>query len=191
MNDQIEPKPQSIKSLAASFDNLANQFNQISMRNHGIKMESEALEKKLKRITKKLDEREHEIIALKVLIERLQEKLDATQSRSNRLLLGFLCDDQKILSKEFPKELKELDGKLFDYHAYRTPVIYFLIRNNQVTYVGQSIDVGGRISQHRKSRKKFDRVVYVRVEEGELNSTESYFIKALKPEDNLTGRGPE
>ncbi|WP_296699807.1 GIY-YIG nuclease family protein [Thiocapsa sp. UBA6158] len=58
--------------------------------------------------------------------------------------------------------------------------IYFLVREGRVVYVGQSIDVFGRISTHHQS-KTFDAIAYVSCERHLLDKMESLYIHVLQP----------
>lgn len=64
-------------------------------------------------------------------------------------------------------------------HSYQ-PGVYFLCKNNEVVYVGQSVSIHGRIQSH-KHNKNFDRVYLLPIPESELNQIESAFIHYLKP----------
>jgi hypothetical protein len=64
------------------------------------------------------------------------------------------------------------------------PGVYFLVKAGEVVYVGQSINVYGRIGSHVD--KDFDEVFWFPVPAGELNSVEAAFIRLLKPP--LNGR---
>lgn len=67
------------------------------------------------------------------------------------------------------------------------PGIYFLIKNNEVVYVGQSLDVERRIGQHRTGRKiDFDLVFIIACLPSELNQLEARYIRALKTPLNMT-----
>jgi hypothetical protein len=58
--------------------------------------------------------------------------------------------------------------------------IYFLVANDRVVYVGQSVNIAGRIGTHA-STKKFDRVAFVPCEEEHMNILESLYIHILRP----------
>jgi hypothetical protein len=69
------------------------------------------------------------------------------------------------------------------------PGVYFLCHGEQVVYVGQSINVFGRVGAHI-GNKTFDRVYFVRVPESDLNFVEGRLIEQLAPRYNhdKTGR---
>ena len=71
----------------------------------------------------------------------------------------------------------------------RTPLntqitgIYFLFRNEEIVYAGQSKNLHRRIIQHCYG-KDFDSYSYIKCSESELNDLEFYFIAKHKPEYN-------
>jgi hypothetical protein len=66
--------------------------------------------------------------------------------------------------------------------------IYFLIRGEQVVYVGQSVNVHARLGSHfRDDRMMFDRFVIMPCPENLLTPVENYYIGFLNPELNRYG----
>lgn len=63
--------------------------------------------------------------------------------------------------------------------------IYFLIKEGEVVYVGQTINMFLRIGEHASSEKDYDEVVCVPVNEDELSFYENEYIASLKPKYNL------
>jgi len=58
-------------------------------------------------------------------------------------------------------------AKTFD----TTTGIYFLIREDKVVYVGQSVNIFARVQSHKTSdRKKFDRWAFVQCESHQLDA---------------------
>jgi hypothetical protein len=68
----------------------------------------------------------------------------------------------------------------------RNSAVYFLLRDGDVIYVGQSSDVMARISRHRREGKQFDSFAYMECEPEELDRLESLYINAFVPPENLT-----
>jgi len=64
----------------------------------------------------------------------------------------------------------------------KSPGVYFLVQNNEVVYVGQSVHIYSRIAQHHG--KTFDRYAFVPCEEALLDVLESLYIHVLKPKLN-------
>ena len=65
--------------------------------------------------------------------------------------------------------------------------VYFLIKDSEIVYIGQSINIASRITQHRD--KEFDSVSYVACHRSELDILESLYILAYKPPLNGTAGG--
>ena len=61
--------------------------------------------------------------------------------------------------------------------------IYFLCRNGQVVYVGQSTDIHARSRGHIPL-KEFDAIFYIEVSEEKLDEVELYWINNLRPTYN-------
>ncbi len=62
--------------------------------------------------------------------------------------------------------------------------VYFLFNGDDCVYVGQSTDIHGRVRSHKLQRdgaKDFDSYAFVEVNEGDLDSMESYYIFMLNP----------
>jgi len=62
--------------------------------------------------------------------------------------------------------------------------VYFLIKDREIVYVGQSVDVFLRVSQHR-SIKEFDSFSYIHVEREHLSAIERHFIDSFDPKLNV------
>lgn len=63
--------------------------------------------------------------------------------------------------------------------------VYFLMHDDEVVYVGQSVSIDNRIKQHRKD-KTFDYAKAVKVDSKKLLFVESNFINTMKPKYNKT-----
>ncbi|AUR91998.1 GIY-YIG nuclease superfamily protein [Vibrio phage 1.168.O._10N.261.52.A10] len=61
-------------------------------------------------------------------------------------------------------------------------MIYFLIRDEEIVYVGQTRNLSQRLSHH--SNKVFDRYNYIIVSSDYADITESVYIHAINPEYN-------
>lgn len=73
----------------------------------------------------------------------------------------------------------------------RVSAVYFLIRDDEIVYIGQSCDIEARLELHivcRQARdryyKDFDRAAWIAVPIGELDAVEGALIRALRPEYN-------
>jgi len=65
--------------------------------------------------------------------------------------------------------------------------VYFLVDGDRVVYVGQSVNVYARISQHHD--KVFDSFAFIPCERDMLNSLESLYIHVLRPPLNGNQHG--
>lgn len=63
--------------------------------------------------------------------------------------------------------------------------VYFLLREREVVYVGQSVDVLHRIARHRREGKAFDSFAYIECPVDDLDRLEALYIKAFVPRENL------
>jgi len=62
--------------------------------------------------------------------------------------------------------------------------IYFLIDGYNVVYVGQSVNIFSRVSQHFNDKKQFDSFAYIVCDKNILDKMESLYIHLLKPKLN-------
>lgn len=70
--------------------------------------------------------------------------------------------------------------------------IYFLIKDKEVIYVGQSTDVFHRMARHRRDNREFDSFAYIQCEKDQLDDLEAKYIAAFVPPLNLSlGRIPK
>ncbi|MBI2628952.1 hypothetical protein HYW74_02625 [Candidatus Pacearchaeota archaeon] len=82
-----------------------------------------------------------------------------------------------------PKTLRGINN-LMEFEEIVFPsCIYFLVKNDEVIYVGQTIELPSRLASHRQD-KLYDRVFYLPVPESDLNRVEKEFIITLKPKLN-------
>lgn len=101
-----------------------------------------------------------------------------------------------IVNKEasfhsIPESLLAMNGKLKTFDTVEgVPVIYFLIQNDEVVYVGQSSNLTLRVATHR-DQKEFDRVLYFFHPQDLLNHTEAALIRYLKPKYNIAQSASE
>lgn len=88
---------------------------------------------------------------------------------------------------EIPEALRPLEGRLKSFTEQSIPAcIYFLIDDDEIVYVGQTIGLSGRIQTHRKEKLGlFEQVLYLPVPQSELDRVEQSFIRALRPRLNI------
>lgn len=83
-----------------------------------------------------------------------------------------------------PEELISIEGLQEFIQPILPPCVYFLIRENEVVYVGQSVHgPGARCWQHKKD-KDFDRCFFMSIPEHRLRDVEKQFRLTLIPEYN-------
>jgi hypothetical protein len=86
----------------------------------------------------------------------------------------------RVEPKDVPRQLHLAAKRLIE--VQHTVGVYFLCDNDEVVYVGQSIDVGSRIRQH--TDKVFSRAFCLPCPEEDLNRVEAAFISLFKPKYN-------
>lgn len=96
-------------------------------------------------------------------------------------------------SAEVPKELRLIAGMLVylpvaSAETVGVSGIYFLCHEGVVVYVGQSINVFGRVGSHIGD-KTFDCIYFVRVPASDLNYVEGCLINQLRPKYNFANNG--
>jgi len=89
-----------------------------------------------------------------------------------------------------PKCIENLPGLQQIPHVEYQSGVYFLCKDQEVIYIGQSVSPGSRISAHcAEGRRAFDSAFLLPCPRSELNELEGSFIRVLKP--SLQGRaGP-
>jgi hypothetical protein len=85
---------------------------------------------------------------------------------------------------ETPQQLKPFEVQEY-FMASIGPCIYFLCREERIVYIGQSVNLAQRISQHIQC-KNFDRIFYFNVLAEDLNRIEAELIDFYDPELNRT-----
>lgn len=118
---------------------------------------------------------------LKAQVNELQERRDALvfMERMGKTL-------EPITSRVLLSEHEIIQGS----HKWTGQRgVYFLIRGNRVVYVGQSVNVFGRIGCHA-SNLEFDSVAWLPCPADVIDKLESLYIHTLRPEKNGNG-GPQ
>lgn len=70
--------------------------------------------------------------------------------------------------------------------------VYFLIKDKEVIYIGQSIDVFHRMARHRRENRAFDSFAYLECPKERLDELEAAYITAFVPFLNFSlGRVPK
>ena len=84
---------------------------------------------------------------------------------------------------EIPQELIHHSQELFEFPMILPPCVYFLLEGIEIVYVGQSINVSARVSQHTQD-KDFSKVLYLPIVKENLDVVERFFIERLQPKYN-------
>lgn len=84
-------------------------------------------------------------------------------------------DFAKISIKEIVASAKQMT-----FPVKENPCIYFLVKNHEVVYVGQTWSIYARIAVHMKS-KVFDKVAMFDVHPSEMNNVEAAYILKFNP----------
>ena len=104
------------------------------------------------------------------------------------LPVNFIIQTVEKPKLKLPVVLTQLDDQILEYHSVEpTCCVYFLVKNNDVVYVGQTIRFPYRMNGHI-DEKEFDRVLYIPVEKSRLREVEEFWIKNLKPSLNSEWR---
>jgi hypothetical protein len=106
--------------------------------------------------------------------------------------LALVVPEESLPASDAPESIARLTGlRHIDPAHFVCPGIYFLCLGDEVVYVGQSVNVPGRVMTHvhesrRPAGKTFEpsRIFYLPAPESELLRVESEFIARLKPRYN-------
>jgi hypothetical protein len=88
--------------------------------------------------------------------------------------------------KGLPAALEVYRASIRRYRHVRLAVVYFLIKDGEVVYVGSTTGLGSRIATHRAD-KDFDDVFYIPVPRALMLSIERDMIQNFRPPLNLKG----
>jgi len=66
--------------------------------------------------------------------------------------------------------------------------VYFLIKEQSIVYVGQSVNLFSRVATHA-TEKDFDSIAYILCDKSMLDKLESLYIHTLRPELNGVNHG--
>lgn len=65
--------------------------------------------------------------------------------------------------------------------------IYFLINEDEIVYVGKSVDLHRRVAEHYAHWKQFDCYTYIACLPEQLDQLERHYIRDLRPSLNVAG----
>lgn len=152
-------------------------------------------------IGKHITKPKHEIEKIE-LIEKAKSQIGLLETKANELNLQ-ISEKEEILLKinrqlniAFKRYNQAINEPLLDEDeilflagiSKRKCGVYFLIKDEEIIYVGQSVNIEARIHQHR-STKSFDRFTYIECNSEDLNKIETMYINKLKPKLNYNSLG--
>jgi len=92
-------------------------------------------------------------------------------------------------TESIPTDLKIIEGLIPMNHSLNGHYIYFLVKEKEVVYVGQSSFLISRISDHLKNTEMiFDSYYFKEVyprDVSRINDIEKFYIKTIKPKYNI------
>jgi hypothetical protein len=93
-----------------------------------------------------------------------------------------------VTPEDIQKASQTILAGALDRLAAKEPGVYFLVNDGQIVYVGQSIDVGGRVRTHvADPAKQFTHAAWIPCEPARLDAVERFWINALRPAYNRAG----
>lgn len=122
------------------------------------------------------------VVAVKGAFGRHVESIKVRHRPGSLFQLEVLPDGESL-----PAVLKPMAKCLREYRSQTPPCVYFLVKDDEVIYIGQSVNLPSRIEAHLET-KIFDRVYYVPAARRDLSRVEGALIRFLKPKMN--GHGP-
>lgn len=122
---------------------------------------------------------------------QLEATLDATTKRYKQRVVPIGPDLVTMVPRLVLDACRQLPHSKTDVLEAALPTtkpsgVYFLIREREVVYVGQSLDVLNRISRHRRDGRKFDAFSYIECDVADMDSLEVLYIKAFVPAENVS-----
>jgi hypothetical protein len=125
-----------------------------------------------------------DIDELKIQKEKLKLELKLLQQQIHEVthILAFDKASIKLTNATLLTEEEIIAGKI---GLPSTSGIYFLIKDNEVVYVGQSIAISTRVRTHMQENcKDFNYYAYIECKQEHLNIMESLYIHSLRPSLN-------
>lgn len=121
----------------------------------------------------------------------LEAELDATTKRYRPRVVPLGPDLVTMVPRLVLDACRQLPHSKIDVLEAAIPTarasgVYFLIRDAEVVYVGQSLDVLHRIARHRREGRKFDFFSYIECDAADMDRLEVLYIKAFIPEENVS-----
>ncbi|MDF1551944.1 MAG: hypothetical protein P1P84_02725 [Deferrisomatales bacterium] len=137
-------------------------------------------------VSEDADTAESRLAAAKEELQNVQERINELFALERvavsapvemQMLAPFVHAEKTIINASSPKE--SIVGQ---------SGVYFLIENDTIVYVGQSVNVAARIGQHARE-KKFDRVSMLPCPHSRLDIVEGFYINFFNPKLNRDCNG--
>jgi hypothetical protein len=128
----------------------------------------------------KIEHSTEKIKELNKIISQKNMEIEKLISHHEKIsnLIGFF-DEFGLGSSLFSEKYIVDESK-----KYKQPCgVYFLVKENKIVYVGQSVNVYSRVGHH-SGVKDFDRVAWIECEKEKLDLLESIYIHLFEPELN-------
>lgn len=115
-----------------------------------------------------------------------EERLKPVTARSKALANPDLA---RVLPPKVLEAMQRVKFSLPDILSISQPApdmcgVYFLIRDEVVTYVGKTTNLLARLAKHRRMGKVFDSYTFIPCEASEMSALESDYIMAYWPSEN-------
>jgi hypothetical protein len=88
-----------------------------------------------------------------------------------------------------PEDIKNsILDKALPVNQVKRQGVYFLVKNDEIDYVGQTVNLYSRLGTHEKL-KRYHRVAFLPIpEKSSLNDVENYYIRTFQPRLNIKGK---
>lgn len=127
---------------------------------------------------------------LSIAVEKEAGRANAEISAHRAAIEAELDATKSALRTEYAQRMEDFATGFIDAYsrditatANSTCGVYFLRKGNEIVYIGQSINVYGRVATHRSS-KDFDTVEFLPCARDRLDEMEGFFIRLLRPRLN-------
>ena len=158
-----------------------------------IGLEDSDMRADLRRAAAMLTASADETLKARRMVELMEERVAAARTERDKLIEEIhrrwgetIADEKQSPVTEMPsplapfaRHISEVDNRLLS-----ARVVYFLVADGEVVYVGESYRPLERIAVHT-AKIRFDRAFFMKVEDGDALAVEKTFIKLLKPRYNL------
>lgn len=121
--------------------------------------------------------------------EEWAERAEISKGRGQQL--GDIRDHNllQLIPRKMREALLKTKCTPLDVHDMSFPVsvvsgIYFLLRDGEVTYIGQTENVLARVLKHMREGRKFEAFSFIPCSMEQLNELEQTYITAFMPDEN-------